>query len=220
MTTSFEAAYCTSRQAAELLGVSLSTVQRWTETGLLDTWKTRGGHRRISRSSVQQLAKGNHILPKPTRPTPRERELDRIKILIVEDDNILAKLYPHVIGSWGLSIEIITAGNGIEALICVGRDRPDLMIADLGMPGMDGFQLINNLAYSSFREGMQIVVVTGLDAESIAQSGGLPEGIHVLPKPIPFAALHALCIKIIEQRNAYLEPARNRSGISGQRETN
>ena len=50
--------FCTSAEAAQLLGVALRTVQLWTEAGLLQGWKTAGGHRRISRESVQRLVVG------------------------------------------------------------------------------------------------------------------------------------------------------------------
>ena len=45
----------TTRQAATLLNVSVRTVQLWVESGVLQAWKTAGGHRRISVGSIQQL---------------------------------------------------------------------------------------------------------------------------------------------------------------------
>ena len=47
--------FCTTREAAEILGVSLKTAQLWSESGLLEAWRTDGGHRRIFRSSVERL---------------------------------------------------------------------------------------------------------------------------------------------------------------------
>ncbi|MBY0521377.1 MAG: helix-turn-helix domain-containing protein, partial [Sphingomonas sp.] len=42
-------AYCTTRDAAKILGVSVRSVQVWVEKGLLRAWKTEGGHRRVDR---------------------------------------------------------------------------------------------------------------------------------------------------------------------------
>jgi excisionase family DNA binding protein len=53
-----ERSFCTTREAAEMLGVSLRTAQLWSESGLLDAWKTGGGHRRISRQSIERLLSG------------------------------------------------------------------------------------------------------------------------------------------------------------------
>lgn len=47
--------YLTTREAAELLGVALRTAQLWVEAGTLRAWKTAGGHRRITRESVNAL---------------------------------------------------------------------------------------------------------------------------------------------------------------------
>ncbi len=47
--------FCTSREAAVLLGTSISTVQTWVDNGLLSAWRTVGGHRRISRESIHKL---------------------------------------------------------------------------------------------------------------------------------------------------------------------
>lgn len=194
--------YCTTREAAELLGVSLRTVQLWAESGLLEAWKTEGGHRRISRNSVQRLLHGdNYPLP---RLAPPEQSFERLKILVVEDDSVLLKLYKTVVASWNLPVELITAGNGVEGLIRVGRDTPDLMITDLSMPGMDGFELIRSLATSSFREGMEIVVVTGLDPADVAARGGLPNGVRMFPKPVPFAELRNIVAAMFERRASYL----------------
>jgi excisionase family DNA binding protein len=194
--------YCTTREAAEMLGVSLRTVQLWAESGLIEAWKTEGGHRRISRASVQRLLLGgNYPLPKLAVP---EQRFERLKVLVVEDDSVLLKLYKTVIASWNLPIDLITAGNGVEGLIRVGRDTPDLMITDLSMPGMDGFELIRSLATSSFREGMEIVAVTGLDAAEVVARGGLPEGVRQFPKPVPFAELRAIVAGMLERRASYL----------------
>ena len=49
---------CTTREAAELLGVSLRTIQLWVDNGVLEAWKTVGGHRRVSRQSIDALRSG------------------------------------------------------------------------------------------------------------------------------------------------------------------
>ena len=202
MNQSSKIAYCTTREAAEMLGVSLRTVQLWVESGLLEAWKTDGGHRRINRTSVQRLLDGE-VKPRQRDAAPAPQG-ERIKVLVVEDNGYLLKLYKTVIGNWNLPIDTITAGNGVDGLIRVGRDAPDLMITDLAMPGLDGFQLIHSLAATSYREGMDIVVVSGLDPADIEARGGLPKGIRIFSKPVPFDQLRALCAGMLERRAAYL----------------
>ena len=47
--------FCSTREAASLLGVSLRTAQLWVESGVLRAWKTAGGHRRILKSSIDAI---------------------------------------------------------------------------------------------------------------------------------------------------------------------
>ena len=176
----------TTREAAERLGVSLRTVQLWVESGALAAWKTMGGHRRISRDSVERVVR------------EQEHALDadaadhRFRILVVEDEESLRQLYELKLDSWDLPLEILTTANGYEALLIIGDKRPDLLVADLSMPAMDGFRMIRTLKSSAEFRDLEIVVVSALDATEIEDRGGLPDGVRVFRKPIPFAELESI----------------------------
>lgn len=202
MNPSSKETFCTTREAAKRLGVSLRTAQLWSESGLLEAWKTDGGHRRISLESVQRVLDKNRPLEPQT-----QSEIGKLKVLVVEDDNILLRIYKARLGTWDLPIEVITAPNAYDALVLIGRESPDLMIADLMMPGIDGFQMIRTLMNSPFKEGMEIVVVSGLSPQEIEAQGGLPQGIPIYPKPIPFDALRTHCQNMIDRRRAAQEIA-------------
>jgi len=176
----------TTREAARRLGVSLRTVQLWVESGTLPAWKTMGGHRRISREVVDRLVREQEV---SLEVGPADQ---RLTILVVEDEESLRKLYEQKLLSWDLPLEILTAANGYEALLMIGDKRPDLLIADLSMPGMDGFRMIRTLSSAKEFRDLEIIVVTALDGTEIEQRGGLPEGIRVLRKPIPFAELESI----------------------------
>ena len=197
-----ESAYCTTRDAAEMLGVSLRTAQLWVDSGILEAWKTDGGHRRIKVDSVQRLLREQKPTEQSADASGDSAALTRLKVLVVEDDNVLLKLYRLRIAAWQLPVDVTTASNGYEALVLIGREQPDLMIADLNMPGLDGFQMVRTLVTSSFREGMQIVVVTGLDAVDVAFRGGLPEGVRLFSKPVPFAELREIASDILRHRSS------------------
>ena len=113
-------------------------------------------------------------------------------ILVVEDDPTLRRLYEIKLRGWPMKPIITTAGDGYEALIRMGDSKPDLLIADLQMPGMDGFRMLQAVSTAPELTGLAIVVVSGLDAEEITLRGGIPEGIPVLPKPVPFDQLRAI----------------------------
>lgn len=189
--------YCTTREAADLLGISLRTAQLWVDSGALEAWKTDGGHRRIKLSSVERLLReqGKELAIHATPSTD-----NKLKILVVEDDNVLLRLYRLRIEKWGMPTSVLTASNAYEALMVVGRAQPDLMITDLNMPGLDGLQMIRSVQSSSLREGMEIVIVSGLDKADVDARGGVPAGITLLPKPVPFDALRTLVQRLLDRR--------------------
>ena len=186
-----ESRHLTTRKAAELLGVSLRSVQLWAERGHLEFWKTGGGHRRITRDSVERFMRVRQQLGADALPV-EEPPARRLEILVVEDEPTLLRLYRLKIASWPMNPRVEVARNGFEALLRIGVHRPDLLITDLYMPEMDGLQMLRMLQAKPEMQSMGIAVVTSLTPEEIAERGGLPAGIPVFHKPIPFASLEAL----------------------------
>jgi len=175
--------FLTSRKTAQLLGVSLSTVQLWVESGVLRAWKTAGGHRRIACSSIEEL------LLKQRAATKKSADQELFMVVVVEDEPVQLKLYEMKFQEWALPINLITAINGFNGLMEIGRHRPDLVISDLDMPGMDGFQMIRAINKREELTHTQIIVVTGLDENKITEQGELPADVLIFHKPTNFDAL-------------------------------
>lgn len=172
--------FLSTRQAAQRLGVSLGTVQNMVENGVLDAWKTAGGHRRIPVSSVDNLlAKRRKLISRPGEPGAY------LDVLIAEDDTTLQKLYQVTFESWKLPIKLRIVGDGFEGLLQVGQQAPDILIADLMMPGMDGFEMIKRLRAKPELSSMDIIVVSAVDGAEIREQG-IPDDVIVFGKPIPF----------------------------------
>ncbi len=199
--------FCTTREAAVLLGVSVGTVQLWVETGVLSAWKTVGGHRRVMRDSVDRLLhKKPESTPAPDKvaaATPDDRPLS---ILVVEDDANLLRLYQENMSRWPMAPSVAFASSAITGLLMIGAKCPDLLVTDLRMPDMDGFYMLRVLRSTPELANTTVAVVTGLDADAIALRGGLPAGIEVLPKPIQFARLHAIATDIVNKRQFKTQP--------------
>jgi excisionase family DNA binding protein len=178
--------FYSTAEAAKLLGVSHRTIQLWVEAGTLQAWKTAGGHRRIASSSVEKLLDGRRQSLAGERGAPAPAR--QLKVLIVDDDATLLRLYELEIGGWGLPIELIKAGDGFDALLKIGEHNPDLLISDLSMPGMDGFRMVNSLRNNPKQRHLNIIIISGLDRSTIA-SLGLPDDIPVYAKPVAFTQL-------------------------------
>jgi len=169
--------FYSSREAAELLGVAVSTIQLWTNNGILSAWTTGGGHRRISYSSIDKLLEQQSAL--------RNHDKNKcLSIVIVEDDIKQLDLYQQQIRLMGLDVDITTANNGYEGLIKIGNVIPDVIITDLLMPNLDGLQMIHELNKMAELKYSSIIVITGLTHDEIRQRGGLPGGVDIITKPV------------------------------------
>lgn len=195
--------FISTAQAARQLGLSLGAVQQMVECGTLAGWKTAGGHRRIRQDSVDAL------LAKARNPGPQARAGSthgKLRVLVVEDDRLLQNVYRETFTAWEAPLEVQIIGHGLDALVEVGREPPDLLIADLRIPGIDGFEMIRRLRANALSSAIPIVVVSGLSSKEIAAAGGLPADVTVYRKPIPFNELHgyvqALIAQRLRQRNA------------------
>lgn len=170
-------------EAARLLGVSNTTIQIMVERGELEAWRTRGGHRRISLESLERLK------AQRSNRAGRRTEASTLHVLLVEDDIPLRTMYAHTIASWSMPVDVAVAGDGMEALLLIERRRPDVLIMDLMMAPIDGFQLLRTLRQHREFNAMAVVAVTGLDDAEIAARGGLPKGVVLYKKPVPFEKL-------------------------------
>ena len=174
----------TTRETAKLLDASVRTIQLWVEGGRLKAWKTPGGHRRVLRTSVEEmLAKRQRVSGRVVR---------KYEVLAVDDDPIQRAVLEKVLGGLGPDTRLRVSADGYEALIRIGETRPDLLVTDLIMPGLDGFRLLQTLEREASGHAMRIVVVTVLTAEEVAAQGGLPNGVTLLHKPVPAASLLSL----------------------------
>lgn len=178
--------FISTREAAARLGIALSTIQTWVETGVLPAWKTAGGHRRIPVAAVENIRLKQQAISQSVAAP------ESFTVLVVEDDAVQRELYRRQFSTWALPIRFIMAEDGLEGLMLLGRHNPDLIITDLAMPEIDGFKMIRRLAANTASLRAALIVVTALSESEIAAEGGLPAGIPTYPKPIPFAVLRSL----------------------------
>lgn len=174
--------YCGTSYAAKLLGLSVATVQSLVEKGEIEAWKTLGGHRRIALQSINAYL-GRHGSPRMRADTDPKH---RLRVLVVEDDEPTRDLYRCQFEAFDLPIDCTWMPSALEALMDIASMRPDLLVTDLSMPGVDGLEMLRALKRNQQLADMQIVVVSGLPADAIAARGGLPPHAHLLKKPVNF----------------------------------
>lgn len=175
-----------------MLGISLKTAQLWSENGLLEAWRTEGGHRRIHRESVERLlfhGQADAGTREEALVPPRGAEFH---ILLAESDVAQGEFRARRMRAWRMKPKVTLVAGGIEALLTIGRQAPDLFIADVPLADVDGFRMLRALRGMPDFDRMAIAVVTALNADEFQAGGELPGNIRVFPKPMPFAEIERL----------------------------
>ncbi|HWS28488.1 MAG TPA: response regulator transcription factor [Clostridia bacterium] len=103
-----------------------------------------------------------------------------LKILIVEDDKELRLLFARILTKNGYTIK--TAGNGKEALDMLEKEYTDLIISDIMMPVMDGYELVSSLREAGYT--MPILMITAKDAFDDMRRGFLSGTDDYMVKPV------------------------------------
>jgi excisionase family DNA binding protein len=185
---------CSTLEVARRLGMAVRSVQLMVDRGELEAWKTPGGHRRISRHSVDQwlASRGvDHPSPPLAAPgTPGTRR--RPRVLLIEDSRHFQNLGALLVKQHFPDVDLQVADDGIAGLALAGRLQPDVLLVDILLPGIDGATLITSLRSHPTFERSRLIVVTSLDADQRGPYAFALEGVPVVHKPRLVAELPGL----------------------------
>ena len=172
-------ACCGTSKAAQLLQLSVGTVQSLVDKKILDAWVTEGGHRRISLDSIHAYQDQQQKLPALARLVE-----GRLKVMVVDDDAVTRHLLQDACLSAHARIDCCAVDSGIQALLTLPVFKPQLIILDLLMPGVDGWEMVRQLKQKEGFEQLQIMTISALSKTELDERGGPPVGSHFMTKPI------------------------------------
>ena len=158
--------YLTTGEVAKRCQVSVGTVKNWIEAGQLAAFRTPGRHFRIRASELRrfQAAFG---FGAETEETPR--------ILVVDDQQDFVDLVLDTLKGLVPGARVEGACGGYEALLLIGSFQPTLLLLDLRMPGLDGFEVCRRVKEAPTTRATTILAMTGFDdqeAEQLAMTCG------------------------------------------------
>ena len=171
----------TTHEVSRLLHVNPRSVINWIEQSLLQSYRTPGGHRRIRHDDLMAFLRKHQI------PTPASLVAGKFSILIVDDDQEIIDLLKAYLERQA-PYEISTAADGIKALIEVGRVKPDLLILDIMIPGVDGVEVCRRIKADSSNKTAIIAISGTTERESQVLEAGADA---FMLKPIDMDTLHA-----------------------------
>lgn len=172
----------TTAQAAAMLGVAPNSVILWADAGILTSWRTPGGHRRITLASVQAMLDKRQARDAAHRSRP-------LRLLVVEDDPAMAELLVGQIGEVVPQARVDVVGDGFVALVRAGQESPDVIVMDIHLPGMNGLAMIQSLRAQAGTRGLRFILVSSYKAHELGPFGERPADVPFLSKPVSLEAL-------------------------------
>lgn len=185
---------CTTQEAAHILGISVSSVQQLVEAGVIEAWKTKGGHRRIPLTAVEAYkASPGTVGESVVMPVARAAAVapfnGRTTVLVIEDNRMQRELYQRTLEAWSLPLDLVFCENGYKALIEIAQNKPDVVLADIVMDGMDGYEVVKTILGYPELGDVSIAIASSLNEDELQERGGIPPGVVFFRKPVNFDEL-------------------------------
>ncbi|NOY85801.1 MAG: response regulator [Deltaproteobacteria bacterium] len=161
----------TPNDVGMMLGVHHNTIKNWIKSKQIVAFKTVGGHYRVPRREVVNLIKSRGL------PIPEELQGSMGVVYIVDDDRLIRNALQEELKA--SSFEAYSFSNGFDALMQMGRLKPDLIILDIFMPGIDGFALVKRIRNDEKLASIHVVGMSGRDVDvSKALAVGFDDFFH------------------------------------------
>ena len=179
-------------EIAKICHVTPATVGRWVDDGKLPSFTTAGGHHRVFKKNlISFLHQLNIPLPdifKDSRP-PR--------VLVVDDEAPVRKIIVRILKKLPGPIEIEEAADGFEAGRKVSNLRPDVVVLDIRLPGVDGLKILKDIRADSDLKNTKILAISGYSNEPF-RTQALQFGVDdFLSKPFNLDKLKSSLIRLI-----------------------
>jgi excisionase family DNA binding protein len=181
--------WLTLGQAATYLGVAQSTVRKWSDGGRLPAFKTPGGHRRFRRGDLDSfLADSRGGAP------PAGRAL----VLIVDDDAQLREFVRVNLEMDGYAVR--EAGSAQEGLSALEEEPPDLVLLDVMMPQVDGFEMLRRMQEQHGLGSVPVIMFSGKVDEETATRAARGGAQAFIGKPFDPQQLIASTKQLLRHR--------------------
>lgn len=152
--------FYTTFEVAQMCHVSPGSVIRWVHEGKLQASLTAGGHHRIKAEDIKSFLKSLRM------PIPAELgEKEQTVALIVDDEANIRSVVRVALMKYFPEMAIEEAEDGFLAGAKVTSFRPDLVILDIKLPGLDGFRVCQFIKENSELKHTKVLVITGMDPE-------------------------------------------------------
>ena len=147
--------YLSTGDVARYCEVNVTTVKRWIREGHLKGFQTPMGHFKVVKTDFVQFLKDNHM--------PVDESIlgsTELKVLVIDDDPGMIKTIVMTLESLNHNLKVDSATDGYDGLMKIGNAVPNLLILDLNMPKIDGYEVIKRVKNTEDYKSAEIMVVS------------------------------------------------------------
>lgn len=173
-----------TKEAARLLRVSQSAMKNYVRSGAIRAFSTPGGHYRIYKKDLEEFIE------------KQKASGGFKKILIVDDDPNIIDVLQFTLESEGY--EVISANSAVKLGIKAVTEEPDLILLDLMMPGIDGYDACFNLKNDPTTSHIPVILLTGVDLRAVKNNYEKVKAHDYILKPFDFKDVLAKVKSVLE----------------------
>jgi excisionase family DNA binding protein len=182
----------TVSQASKYCKVSPKTIINWIDAGYIKAYKTVGGHRRIKSEDLDDFLRKSGM-PIPEEPKGEQRK----KILVVDDDKIIVETIVQALEEDEYGFEMISASDGFEAGLQISHFKPDLVILDIMMPDINGYEVCQKIKCNPLTKDTKVVVLSAYLNEDAFKQMKEYGADACFSKPLPLGQLKVEVVKLL-----------------------
>jgi len=200
--------FFSTSEVADLFNVNRVTIYRWVKEGMVKGYKV-GKHLKIPLSEVERLKKefgfgdvpleklqgGEAGLAEAGKAASRGPSQKKLVMAIDDDENILTFIQ-NAFEGLGLNrhCALKTYANGLEAVLQIGEERPDLILLDIVMPNLNGLELAEKIR--KMHRDIKIIILTGYPEYLTEDERG--KFLDYMTKPVDVKKLYDTIVKALD----------------------
>ena len=190
-------AFYTTFEISQMCGVNPTTVQNWVKTKRLKAFQTPGKHRRVRRDDLIEFLR-EFGMPIPSELKANESQKTLPVVLVVDDDADVRNVITDALRVENSEINIMEAQNGVDALLIIGRSKPDMIILDVRMPNMNGYDVCERLKADDDVRSIKIVAISGDHSPDVRKRVLAAGADMFFTKPLDILGFRDECLRLLE----------------------
>jgi excisionase family DNA binding protein len=190
--------FFTTSEVARYCAVTNDGVLKWIKSGKLRAFSTPGGHYRVSSEDFREFLEKYDIPIDEAFFSGQQRPRT---VLVVDDEQDIREIVRRVLREMEPSLRIEEASDGYEAGIKIGSLQPDLVVLDVMMPGMSGWEVCRAIREDRQLADTGVLMLTGIGERLNELTSPLYGADAFLDKPFSFEDLDRKVAEIFAGRS-------------------